>query len=231
VDLDARREVKGKSKKTQPARADVRKRHDVPQNSAELVTRRIDEIDRLLKEDARAGRLDGDPDFRDRILRDGFDILHELELMVHDPQWPRGARTLARFKVAEHVLQPLRYIEGGGEGGNTKIEISIAAWAAGPGIEGPPRPIELQPAIDVTANDPELEAHGRSSAPAPDVPNPAPINERHAPGAELFEVERGADGLAHAVRVRHEQPAPNDDRWETIRDNATGTDIKVRIHG
>jgi hypothetical protein len=86
-------------------------------------------------------------------------------------------------------------------------------------------------AIDVTAHDPALEAHGRSSAPARDVFNPAPINERHAPGAELFEMERGADGLEHAVRMRQEPPSHDDDRWETIRDNATGTDIRVRIHG
>jgi hypothetical protein len=217
-----------KRKKTLPARADVRRRHDVPQTSAELATRRIDELDRLLKEDAKAGRLDGDPDFRDRVLRDGFNILHELELMVHDARLPVGARTLARFKVGEHVLQPLRYIEGGGEGGNTKIEISIAAWAAGPGVDGTPKPIELQPAVDMIASDREGRAHGDlSMAPSPDVPNPAAIDARHAPGAELFEIERGADGIEHAVRVRHEQPA-HDAGYEIVHDNATGTDIRIQ---
>jgi hypothetical protein len=218
--------VKGKSKKALPARADVRRRHDVPQTSAELATRRIDELDRLLKEDAKAGRLDGDPDFRDRVLRDGFNILHELELMVHDARLPVGARTLARFKIGEHVLQPLRYIEGGGELGNTKIEISIAAWAAGPGIGGPPKPIEMRPAIDMIAGDREGRAHSNMPAGA-DVLNPAPIDQRSAPGAELFQVERGADGLDHAVRVRHERPA-HDDGYEIVHDNATGTDIRIQ---
>jgi hypothetical protein len=107
----------------------------------------------------------------------------------------------------------------------TVINISIAAWAALPG-SGAPKAIEAQP-VDVTANDRELEAHGRSSAPAPDVFNAAPINERRAPGAELFEVERGADGLEHAVRVRHEQPS-HDDGYEIVHDDATGTDIRIQ---
>jgi hypothetical protein len=185
---------------------------------------------RALRELEHGGHV-SDPELAARI-RAGWHPGVEMAVMTIQPDVSDAIKAVCLKTLLENVEMPkaaeVRALAGEGV---TKIEISIAAWAAGPGIDGPPRPIELQPAVDVTANDPELEAHGRSSAPAPDVLNPAPINERSAPGAELFEVERGADGLEHAVRVRHEQPPPNDDRWETIRDNATGTDIKVRIHG
>ena len=65
--------------------------------------RQTAELDRLLKEDAKAGRLDHDPAFRYRILRRGYNALHELALMGHDLQLPVGARTLARFKVADDL--------------------------------------------------------------------------------------------------------------------------------
>jgi hypothetical protein len=184
---------------------------------------------RALREYERDGHV-SDPELAARI-RAGWHPGVEMAVMTIQPDVSDAIKAVCLKTLLENVEMPkaaeVRALAGEGV---TKIEISIAAWAAGPGIDGSPKPIEVRPAIDVTAHDPELDAHGRSSAPAPDVLNPAPINERSAPGAERFEVERGADGLEHAVRVRHEQP-PDDDRWETIRDNATGTDIKVRIHG
>jgi hypothetical protein len=159
-----------------------------------------------------------------------FDPAITLIEMAADPSNTVDLRGSAAAKLLPYWHKEQSLMIKTADHAGTVIHISIAPWAAIPGSDGAPKAIERQPAMDVTANDPELEAHGRSSAPAPEVFNPAGIAERHAPGSEVFEVERGADGLEHAVRVRHDQP-PHDDRWETIRDNATGTDIKVRIHG
>jgi hypothetical protein len=49
-------------------------------------------LDKLLKGDALAGRLDHEPEFRDRVLANGFNALHELVLMAHDPQYPPSVR-------------------------------------------------------------------------------------------------------------------------------------------
>jgi hypothetical protein len=184
---------------------------------------------RALRELEHGGHV-SDPELAARI-RAGWHPGVEMAVMTIQPDVSDAIKAVCLKTLLENVEMPkaaeVRALAGEGV---TKIEISIAAWAAGPGIDGPPKPIELQPAVDMIASD--REGHAHSSMPAsPDVLNPAPINERHAPGAELFEMERGADGLAHAVRARHERSPHDGERWETIRDNATGTDIKVRIHG
>ena len=187
----------------------------------------VNHCQRLVAARIKGGLYHDDPALEGAIA--DFDPAIALIEIAANPANEPGLRgaTAAKLLPFWHKEQSLMVKTADHAG--TVINISIAAWAALPG-SGAPKAIEAQP-VDVTSNDRELDAHGKSSAPAPDVLNPAPINERHAPGAELFEVERGADGLDHAVRTRHEQPAPREDRWETIRDNATGTDIRVRIHG
>jgi hypothetical protein len=114
----------------------------------------------------------------------------------------------------------LRLLNAGGPA-DSSIHISIAAWAGSPGSDGP-KAIEAQP-VDVTRNDPGLEAHSHAAS----IPTPRPTE----PACQIYEMERGADGLGHAVRMRQEPPPRDDDRWETLIDNATGMPIKVRVHG
>src|SRR5262249_10218506 len=79
-------------------------RRGPPKSSEGLVHARIIALHKLLKGDALAGRLDHDPAFRDRILANGFNALHELVLMAHDEQYPPSVRALAQFKAADHVM-------------------------------------------------------------------------------------------------------------------------------
>ncbi len=132
-------------------------RRGPPKTSEGLATQRILGLDRLLKEDAKAGRLDHDPEFRDRILRRGYDALHELVLMSHDPQWPVGVRALAHFKAADHTLQPLTYLEDSDElrAGENQIVVKVAPWAA---TGGNARRIGA-PARDGDPEGAELTAH------------------------------------------------------------------------
>jgi hypothetical protein len=178
----------------------------------------------------KAGLYHDDPALEGAIA--DFDPAVALIEIAANPANEPGLRGATAAKLLPFWHKEQSLMVKANDNGAPVINISIAAWAALPGSDAAPKPIAVRPAIDVTANDPELEAHGRSSAPAPEVFTPAPINERHAPGAELFDVQTGPDGLAHAVK--HVEAAPGTDdaeRWETIRDNATGTDIRVRIHG
>lgn len=184
---------------------------------------------RLVAARVKAGLYHDDPALEGAIA--DFDPAVALIEIAANPANEPGLRGATAAKLLPFWHKEQSLMVKANDNGAPVINISIAAWAALPGSNAAPKPIAVRPAIDVTANDPELEAHGRSSVPAPEVFNPAGIAERHAPGAELFEVERGADGLEHAVRMRQELPSHDDDRWEIIRDNATGTDIKVRVHG
>jgi hypothetical protein len=102
-----------------------------PTSSDGLARERIIALDRLLKDDAIGGRLDHDPEFRDRILAHGFNALHELVVMAHDPQYPPSVRALAQFKASDHLLQPLKPIDAAGEVGPVSLTVMVAPWAAG----------------------------------------------------------------------------------------------------
>jgi len=101
---------------SKPRRNQVARRGP-PTSSDGLARERILALDRLLKDDAIGGRLDHDREFRDRILAHGFNALHELVIMGHDPQYPPSVRALAQFKVSDHLLQPLKPIDAAGEVG------------------------------------------------------------------------------------------------------------------
>jgi hypothetical protein len=127
-----------KSRRKPPAR------RGPPTSSDGLARERIIALDRLLKGDALAGRLDHDPAFRDRILAHGFNALHELVLMAHDPQYPPSVRALAIFKAGDHTLQPLKAIDAAAEVGPVNIQINVQPWAQGPqGRQLPPSAPEL----------------------------------------------------------------------------------------
>jgi hypothetical protein len=182
---------------------------------------------RALREHERDGHV-SDPELAARI-RAGWHPGVEMAVMTIQPDVSDAIKAVCLKTLLENVEAPkaaqLRLDASGNP--DVNITVLVAPWAAVPGLEGAPKAIPMQPAIDVTAHDPELEAHGRSSAPAPEVFNPAPLNERHAPGAEPYVVERGADGLEHAVRARHEQP-PHDAEYEIVHDDATGVDIRIQ---
>jgi hypothetical protein len=113
-------------------------RRGPPTSSDGLARERIIALDRLLKDDAIGGRLDHDPEFRDRILVHGFNALHELVVMAHDPQYPPSVRALAQFKASDHLLQPLKPIDAAGEAGPVSLTVMVAPWAAG--AAGKPAP-------------------------------------------------------------------------------------------
>jgi hypothetical protein len=112
-------------------RTPKRARRGPPTSSDGLARERIIALDRLLKDDAIGGRLDHDPDFRDRILAHGFNALHELVVMAHDPQYPPSVRALAQFKASDHLLQPLKAIDAAAEVGPVSVQVLVAPWAAG----------------------------------------------------------------------------------------------------
>jgi len=114
---------------SKPRRNQVARRGP-PTSSDGLARERILALDRLLKDDAIGGRLDHDSEFRDRILAHGFNALHELVIMGHDPQYPPSVRALAQFKVSDHLLQPLKPIDAAGEVGPASITIQVASYAA-----------------------------------------------------------------------------------------------------
>jgi hypothetical protein len=183
----------------------------------------VNHCQRLVAARIKAGLYHDDPEL-EAAIADFDPAIALIEIAANPANEPglRGA-TAAKLLPFWHREQSLMVKTADHAG--TVINISIAAWAALPG-SGAPKAIEA-PAIDLTAHDSELTAHGRSSAPAPDVFNPAGIAERHAPGADPYVMERGADGIEHAVRVRHEQPRL-DDGYEIVHDNATGTDIRIQ---
>jgi|GEM_PF-5469095 len=126
---------------SKPRRKQVARRGP-PTTSDGLARERIIALDRLLKDDAIGGRLDHDPDFRDRILAHGFNALHELVVMAHDPQYPPSVRALAMFKAGDHTLQPLKPIDSAGEISPPQIFISVAPWASGkPSAPALPAPL------------------------------------------------------------------------------------------
>jgi hypothetical protein len=107
--------------------------------------------------------------------------------LAADPHMEPGLRAGVSAKLLPywHKEQSL-LVRQESAAGPPAITILIAPWAASPGIDGPPKPIAVRPAIDVTANDRELEAHGRSSVPTPVVAEAAgreyvELDEHRAP--------------------------------------------------
>ena len=185
----------------------------------------LQQIQRALREYERDGHV-SDPVLAARI-RAGWRPSVEMALWSIHPDCPYGIKAICLKTLVEREPSKvdLMRLADGADGRPPVIQISIAAWAADPRIDGAPKAIELQPAVDMIASDREGRAH--SSMPAsPDVSNPAAIDARHAPGAEVYETQRGADGIEHAVRVRHEHPS-HDDGYEIVHDDATGTDIRI----
>lgn len=128
-------------------------RRGPPTSSEGLARERIIALDRLLKGDAIAGRLDHDPDFRDRILAHGFNALHELVIMAHDPQYPPAVRALAMFKAGDHTLLPLKAIDAAAEIGPASITIVVAPFAAAkPSAPALPAPDETIIEADTPRN-------------------------------------------------------------------------------
>src|ERR1700687_2571464 len=112
---------------------------------------------RALRELERDGHV-SDPELAARI-RAGWHPGVEMAVMTIQPDVSDAIKAVCLKTLLENVEMPkaaeVRALAGEGV---TKIEISIAAWAAGPGIDGTPQPIALQPAVDMIAG--EREGHG-----------------------------------------------------------------------
>ena len=172
---------------------------------------------RLVAARIKAGLYHDDPALEGAIA--DFDPAIALIEIAANPANEPGLRgaTAAKLLPFWHKEQSLMVKANGG--GPTQIVINIAPWAALPGSGDAPKAIQVRPAIDVTAHDPELEAHGRASVPTP---------EPRTPAYETYQVDE--TGRAVSTGELYPAPAPDkQERWETIRD-VTGTDIRVRIH-
>jgi hypothetical protein len=124
----------------------------------------VNHCQKLVAARIKAGLYHDDPALEGAIA--DFDPAIALIEIAANPANEPGLRgaTAAKLLPFWHKEQSLMVKTADHAG--TVINISIAAWAALPRSDGAPKAIESQP-IDVTANDRELEAHGRSSVPAP----------------------------------------------------------------
>lgn len=178
-------------------------RRGPPTSSDGLARERIIALDRLLKDDAIGGRLDHDPDFRDRILAHGFNALHELVVMAHDPQYPPSVRALAQFKASDHLLQPLKAIDAAAEVGPVSVQVLVAPWAAA----GKPAAPAL-PAPDETIIEPDMP-RTNGSPPTPMPSDRERLRAQVRAAAETVVIEKGAgpSDQPHVVgRVSQSQP-------------------------
>jgi hypothetical protein len=157
-------------------------RRGPPTSSGGLARERIIALDRLLKDDAIGGRLDHDPDFRDRILAHGFNALHELVVMAHDPQYPPSVRALAQFKASDHLLQPLKAIDASAEVGPVSVQVLVAPWAAA----GKPAPALTAP--DETIVEPDVPRNN-SSPPTPTLSDRERLREQVRAQRETVVIE------------------------------------------
>jgi hypothetical protein len=122
---------------------------------------------RALREHERDGHV-SDPELAARI-RAGWHPGVEMAVMTIQPDVSDAIKAVCLKTLLENVEAPkaaqLRLDASGNP--DVNITVLVAPWAGITGSDGAQKVIEVRPAIDVTANDPGLEAHRRSSAPTP----------------------------------------------------------------
>jgi len=177
-------------------------RRGPPTSSDGLARERIIALDRLLKDDAIGGRLDHDPDFRDRILAHGFNALHELVVMAHDPQCPPSVRALAQFKASDHLLQPLKAIDASAEVGPVSVQVLVAPWAAA----GKPAPALPEPETIIEPDTPRNNSTPATPPLNPDTRERERMAARAARETVVMDVPSQPDEphtvLAHVSQAR-----------------------------
>jgi hypothetical protein len=122
---------------------------------------------RALRELERDGHV-SDPDLAARI-RAGWHPGVEMAVMTINPDVSDAIKAVCLKTLLENVEAPkaaqLRLDASGNS--DVNITVVVAPWAADPRIDGAPKGIEVRQPVDVTANDRELESHGRASVPTP----------------------------------------------------------------
>jgi hypothetical protein len=120
---------------------------------------------KLIRARLKAGYYHDNPALEAAI--EDFDPAVACIELAADPRMEPGLRAGVSAKLLPYWHKEQSLMVKTADHSDVNITVLVAPWAGIPGSDGAPRPIAVRPAIDVTANDRELEAHGRSSVPTP----------------------------------------------------------------